>query len=64
MAPHIGCNGRQERNVIIISIKETLIFQREVYHSFNNNSCASILRSQAAYSFAVLCIIMFYYFVF
>ena len=49
MAPHIGCNGRQERNVIIIWIKETLIFQREVYHSFNNNSWAAILYCSGNY---------------
>ena len=30
MAPHIGCNGRQEGNVIIIWINETLFCQREV----------------------------------
>ena len=30
IAPHLGCNGRQDRNEIIIWINETLLFQREV----------------------------------
>ena len=40
IAPHMGCNRRQDRNVIIIWINET---REKSSISFNNNSCAAIL---------------------